>query len=92
MTFDLLDVNKQHVLPLDAVVNTVGTNLTMIIAGHMLLGFSIGFTFQSAPKLLHQQRPQLGLQTSVHLSLHAFWVIGLLLVMVTNYFTNNILS
>ncbi|KAF8690439.1 hypothetical protein HU200_040792 [Digitaria exilis] len=47
-----LTVLVLHVLPLDAVVNTVGTNLTMIIAGHMLLGFSIGFTFHVPGTLL----------------------------------------
>ncbi|CAN6180548.1 unnamed protein product [Urochloa humidicola] len=70
-----------------AVINAGAVNLAMIIIGRMLLGFGIGFTFQSAPVYLSETAPAKwrGAFASAY---NAFSVTGTVSATVTNYFTD----
>ncbi|KAF8731886.1 hypothetical protein HU200_015830 [Digitaria exilis] len=72
-----------------AVINAAAVNLTMIIVGRMLLGFGIGFTFQSAP-VYHSETAPAKWRGAFASAYNAFSVMGTLSATVTNYFTDEI--
>ncbi|TVU40020.1 hypothetical protein EJB05_13465, partial [Eragrostis curvula] len=74
-----------------SIINLAAINISMLIIGRMLLGFGIGFTFQSAPVYLSETAPARwrGAFTSGY---NAFCVTGILIATITNYITNRIPS
>ncbi|KAL6839033.1 hypothetical protein ACP4OV_031087 [Aristida adscensionis] len=72
-----------------SLINAFAVNIAMLIIGRMLLGFGVGFTYQSAPVYLSETAPAKwrGTLASIY---NAFGVTGALLANVTNYFTDRI--
>ncbi|KAL6639549.1 hypothetical protein ACP70R_023279 [Stipagrostis hirtigluma subsp. patula] len=72
-----------------SLINGGAINIAMLIIGRMLLGFGVGFTYQSAPVYLSETAPAKwrGTLASIY---NAFGVTGALLANVTNYFTDRI--
>ncbi|KAJ1271290.1 hypothetical protein BS78_06G117800 [Paspalum vaginatum] len=72
-----------------SIVNAAAVNIAMLIIGRLLLGFSVGFTLQSAPLYLSETAPARW-RGAFTLAYNTFVVIGILSATVTNYFTNRI--
>ncbi|CAL5089362.1 unnamed protein product [Urochloa decumbens] len=72
-----------------AAINGGAVNIAMLVIGHILLGFGIGFTFQSAPVYLSEVAPAKW-RGAFASAFGVFVILGAIFATVTNYFTNDI--
>ncbi|KAI5411612.1 hypothetical protein KIW84_056617 [Lathyrus oleraceus] len=74
-----------------ALLNGVAVNIEMLIIGHILLGFGVGYCNQSVPMYLSEMAPA-KIRGALNMGFQMMITIGILGANIINYFTSNIES